>query len=138
MMYQWNGEIVKAQFGYCTVEEVKDKPLWWWNYNVLGLKSKIIPAVRVSNVHYAFVIANHFGMGEEKLRLGGWPNFPYWSLPIDTFIETNHQIPFNNQAYSDYYERAKAWFEQHCHDLSDYVWMKDLRSILKNRLKEVN
>ena len=33
-MYQWQGENVKVVFGYCTITENKEKPLYWYNYEV--------------------------------------------------------------------------------------------------------
>lgn len=98
--YQWHGEPVKTRFGYCTVIENKDKPLWWHNYECCHdeyagdgvrrtageAKDAIIPAILVtSSDGHEFCISNHFGIGVHKLINGGWPSHRHFSLPIEGF-----------------------------------------------------
>ena len=73
--YFWQGKSVKVQFGYCKVQENKERPLWWYNYECFLSKSKkctIIEAIKIEGKE-PFVIANHFGIGVYKLMNGGWP-----------------------------------------------------------------
>jgi len=48
--YFWQGKPVKVQFGYCKVQENKERPLWWYNYECFLIKSKkctIIDAIKI-------------------------------------------------------------------------------------------
>lgn len=99
--YQWQGEKVKVEFGLCKVIEVKNKPLWWWNYECcwddyynkdkysMHDKSALVPAVKITHKEQEFVIANHFGIGVHKLINGGHPNYRHYSLPLDGFESTS-------------------------------------------------
>lgn len=87
--YCWQGQPVKVRFGYCLIQENKEKPLWWWNYEVLEMGKEIIEAIEVTTDDgHVFVIANHFGCGVGKLEKGGWPNFPHFSLDGCDFRES--------------------------------------------------
>lgn len=98
--YQWHGEGVKTEFGYCLVSENKDKPLWWYNfecnwddYNLCDRRysdDKIahIPAIKITYDDQVFCIANHFGIGVHKLINGGWPSHRHFSLPVEGFNDS--------------------------------------------------
>lgn len=88
--YQWHGQPVKAIFGFVEVKEVKDKPLYWFNYEALECVSEFgqhcmagrafISAIQVTTENSTFYISNHFGIGSYKLQKGGWPNVGHFSF----------------------------------------------------------
>lgn len=85
-VYQWQGEPVNVRFGTVKINEVKDKPLYWYNYEAVALGLDRIPAVEVTYKEpggdkQVFCIANHFGIGVRKLEAGGYPNYTHLSLP---------------------------------------------------------
>lgn len=84
--YQWQGEPVKVEFGTCVVEENKDKPMWWYNFECNLTHPKgiaVIEAVRVIHETGSFILANHCGIAVHKLLNGGWPNYAHFSLDGD-------------------------------------------------------
>jgi len=95
--YEWQGQPIKTEFGYCIVTENKDKPMYWYNYECnwddyhnkerrsSGDKRAIIPAIKITYEDQVFCIANHFGIGVHKLINGGWPSHRHYSLPVDGF-----------------------------------------------------
>lgn len=90
--YEWQGEQVDVAFGYCVVGENKEKPLYWYNYNVIrtGQGFANINAIKVTTKdRQSFCLSNDFGEGVYKLHNGGYPNIPHRSLPLDTFIHSN-------------------------------------------------
>lgn len=89
--YQWQGEAVDVVFGYCLVTENKDKPMYWYNYNVFrnGQLPTKIGAIRVDTSDgQSFCLSNDYGEGVHKLESGGYPNMPHRSLPSETFVES--------------------------------------------------
>lgn len=88
-VYKWQGIPVKVKFGTVRVTEMPGKPLYWYNYEVLGLGIKNLPAVQIEYQEskgapkQIFCIANHFGIGVRKLEDGGYPNLTHLSLPND-------------------------------------------------------
>lgn len=95
--YQWQGEPVKVEFGYCRVTENQEKPLYWYNYECnwddyseierrsTGDKHTHVPAIKVIYRDQIFCIANHYGIGVHKLINGGWPSHRHFSLPVEGF-----------------------------------------------------
>ncbi|GGH24809.1 hypothetical protein FAZ19_16160 [Sphingobacterium alkalisoli] len=90
--YRWQGVPVKVRFGKVRVQQDKDKPLYWYNFEVLEMRTSYVPALEVtyqepgSDRKQVFCISNHFGVGVDKLEAGGWPNKQHFSLPSD-FLE---------------------------------------------------
>ena len=113
--YFWQGKPVRVQFGYCKVQENKEKPLWWYNYECFLNKTEectIIEAIKIE-VKKPFVIANHFGIGVYKLMHGGLPDCEHYSLPLESFspckpIEQDEI--FNIEGYSDHERGRIKWF----------------------------
>lgn len=84
----WHGEPVKTEFGSAFINEDTEKPLVWYNYEVLNskIRTSVIPAIRITTkAGNSFVISNHFGIGWLKLKHGGWPGTTHFSLPKDSF-----------------------------------------------------
>ena len=111
--YQWQGENIKIKFGNCIVEENKEKPLYWYNYECsLQHDGKAcIPAIQITTKEgQVFVIANHFGIGVHKLINGGWPNYTHFSL--NGKFSTNPQLrygEFDLDNYSVYEAEREKW-----------------------------
>lgn len=96
--YQWHGEPVAVRFGYVKQKENTEKPLFWYNFECHnekqlddsyqtdrmcsgdGRKFALIPAIEVTQGTQTWVIANHYGIGVNKLLKGGWPNSTHFSL----------------------------------------------------------
>lgn len=90
--YQWQGEDVDVVFGYCLVTENKEKPMYWYNYNVFrnGQKPTKIRAIKVDTSDgQSFCLSNDYGEGVHKVENGGYPNIPHFSLPLDAFVESD-------------------------------------------------
>ena len=129
--YFWHGEPVKTDFGYATVNENKEKPLFWYNFECLwnlnegkpnyGLnKSAMIPAIKVTSKDgQSFLIANHFGIGASKLKKGGWPNHNHFSLPDNAKFEGCEDLgslriiysirEFDEENYSEHEKLRRIW-----------------------------
>lgn len=132
--YRWHDEPVKVEFGICKVEENKEKPLWWYNFDVAMGKEEI-PAVRVTYGEHSFVISNRYGEGEEKLRRGGWPNFPHASLPDDLFSVTGIGFKYDPDGINDWNAKRDKWQKENLSHLDDYKKSQSLKQvILKSRL----
>lgn len=91
--YQWHGEPVSVEFGFCMVTKNEEKPMYWYNYLVsISPEGKFatIPAIKITTKDgYSFCIANHHAYGIHKLIEGGWPNHGHSSLPLESFTEDN-------------------------------------------------
>jgi len=89
--FQWQGVPVEVRFGTVAIQEEKGKPLYWYNYEVVGLKERRLTALEItyqepgSDRKQVFCISNHFGVGVDKLEAGGWPNKQHFSLPNNDF-----------------------------------------------------
>lgn len=122
-VYQWQGEPVRVKFGTVEVAEVRDKPLYWYNYEVQGLGIKKLPAIQVTykdpgGAKQVFNIANHFGIGVRKLEAGGFPNMVHLSLPAGGFTEYTAQeweveklkaLTEDLPAFREYEKKRDAW-----------------------------
>lgn len=119
-LYKWQGKEVEVKFGFSIIKPNIEKILYWTNYHVRDKESVELPSIKVitnakrnHSLENAFVIYNGFGIGENKLLCGGWPNDSHHSLPSHSFIETGieNKPTFN---YIDYLEEVKLreiWFE---------------------------
>lgn len=117
--YCWHGEPVKTRFGFCIVKEDTERPLFWYNFECLSgrgtIQHALIPAIEVTtNCHQRFVIANHYGIGVNKLIKGGWPDSMHFSLPADTFKEDNSLAlftvkKFNEEEFSKHEAERRKW-----------------------------
>jgi hypothetical protein len=141
-MYQWQGENVKVLFGYSTVTENKEKPLFWYNYEVAMAEGDeaLIPAIKITTkAGDSFVLANHYGIGLLKLRSGGWPDKTHFSLPADSFQVSNRAEfvytvrQFNQGAYSRHEENRRKWQEKNVPKgwEDEYEKIEGLRSLIK-------
>ncbi len=124
--YFWQGESVKAIFGYSRVTPNLDKPLYWYNYDCFvddkgytSPKEKpvaIIPAIKIEYDNGSFVIANMFGQGWHKLVNGGWPSHSHYSLPDEGFHKSNKYEyalkEFDEEVLAEYRVKADAWFKK--------------------------
>ena len=114
--YKWQGEPIKTEFGYCTVEQNKGKPLWWYNYECSffpGYGTAVIPAIKVTIKEYSFCLANHFGIGHHKLINGGWPGFAHFSFPDNCFKRSNEPAfniqSFDINGYEEHEKLRRKW-----------------------------
>jgi len=131
--YQWHGESVKTLFGYSYVKENVDKPLCWYNYECDLIHPKghaVIGAIKITTKdNEEFVIANHFGIGINKLLKGGWPNATHFSLPLESFRKDKHFIikEFDLDGYSEYEANREKW--QEINYPEEYKKLKELMSL---------
>lgn len=115
--YCWHGEPVKTKFGYCHIKEDTERPLFWYNFECSMNRTighALISAIEVTtNCHQRFCIANHFGIGVNKLIKGGWPDCTHFSLPADTFQQDDLQIfnirKFDEEEFSKYEAERRKW-----------------------------
>lgn len=98
-IYSWHGEPVKTEFGQVIVRENADRPLFWYNYeanmDVDGLA--IIEAVKVTTSDgHTFLISNHFGIGNNKLKKGGWPDQQHFSFNENDIVSFTNESEFSS------------------------------------------
>lgn len=145
--YQWHGEPVKTEFGYCRVTENKEKPLYWYNYECLWddyhqkerrsalEKFAHVPAIRVTSEGHSFCIANHHGIGVHKLINGGWPSHRHMSLPVEGFVPES-ELPvderilyairkFDLEAFEQYESERRKWQKRNYPE--EFARMDELR-----------
>lgn len=114
--YQWQGEPVQVEFGYCVEYTNKDKPMFWYNYECEQLPGKgqaIIPAVRVLTKEGSFVLSNHHGIGVKKLLAGGWPNERHYSLTDAGFVRSSSEeyriTEFDGKGFTVHELKREKW-----------------------------
>jgi len=112
--YQWQGEPVKVEHGYCMVKTNKDKPLWWYNYECRKNGSAAIFALKVTTKDgYSFIISNEYGIGSHKLKNGGWPSYRHFSL--DGTFHTNmksKQTTLDLEGFQQHEAEREKWFKE--------------------------
>jgi len=141
--YQWQGKPVKVRFGGCLVKQIKDKPLWWWNYECDNPKgSAYIPTLEIETQDgEVFLISNHYGIGVHKLENGGWPNYVHFSVEgkfeeTDTLTWDKFKLHFyeeheagrarwQKENYPEEYQKKRA--------LLDSIVKKDGKYYLNNK-----
>ena len=81
-----------------------------------------------------FVIANHFGIGINKLIKGGWPNQTHFSLPNETFKECSwKEFPprkFDYDQYSQHESQRRVW--QKANYPNEFEKLERLRKVALN------
>lgn len=136
--YFWQGEPVKTDFGVVYQPENKEKPLFWYNYECNWNttldkpiydteKIAAIPAIKVTTENgYTFFIANHFGIGANKLKKGGWPNHTHFSFSDDVKFEGVEELgalrnmysirEFDEDGFVEYEAKRKRWQKENYPD----------------------
>lgn len=127
---KWQGEPVSVRYGYCHVKTNTEKPLMWYNYDCRMTGEAKIPAIEITS-NDVFVISNQFGIGEEKLRKGGWPNMPHASLPDGTFTETGVAVEFDKEAYLANYAVSDLWMKNNYPE--EYKKVQGLKDLILSR-----
>lgn len=116
--YQWQGQPVKVEFGYCYVNENIEKPLYWYNYECSREMDKraLIGAVRITTEQGKFCLSNHFGIAVHKLINGGWPGYAHFSLDGETFEEWPDREKsmmevrkFDLEGYEEHEAKRRTW-----------------------------
>lgn len=129
--YFWQGEPVKTDFGVAYPIENTEKPLFWYNYECNWdithdkpsydtVKSAVIPAIKITTQSgYSFVIANHNGIGANKLIKGGWPTSTHFSFADDVKFEGCEELgtlrnifsirEFDEDGFIEYENKRKRW-----------------------------
>ena len=140
--YFWQGEPVKTEFGYAVIERTYIKPLMWFNYEVeinpYSNSYAIIDAVKITTKDgHSFVIANHFGIGANKLSKGGWPNQTHHGFPKNIFFEpeskqfhTKGIKQFNEDEYSNHESKRRIWQQKTYPE--EFKKMKALQAVVIN------
>lgn len=137
MRYQWQGEPVIVEFGYSEVKPDTEKPLMWYNYEcdlavgTMGIAK--IPSIEITYGDSSFVLANHFGLGVEKLRRGGWPNFPHASLPDNSFNQDNSFVilEFDIDGIKKLDKERDAWMQKT--NPEEFEKLQSLKAMINKR-----
>lgn len=120
--YFWQGALVKTRFGWIKVRENKEKPLYWYNYEVAtddpASSFAMLPAIEITSEEGMFYIANHFGVGSYKLQKGGWPDVAHFSFNDDAiFVESKgceeFYKDFDLEAYEEHELKRRKWQARH-------------------------
>lgn len=114
--YQWQGETVEVEFGFCVVKTNKELPMFWYNYECRETGMHLCEAIRItSNYGSSFTISNRFGYGITKLKKGGWPDHGHSSLPEETFEKSNldcyRLTDFDLERWEERNIAADKWFQ---------------------------
>lgn len=131
---KWQGEPVLAIMGISELEENKQNPLFWYNYEYSQNK-KTIPSIKITCIEdgYTFYIANYYGVGAEKLLSGGWPDKPHFTIP-DKFkftpnIEVKPIKKFDEAAYMMHETERREWQKENFP--TEFRKLEHLESLLK-------
>lgn len=131
--YKWHGEPVTVKFGYFMPQTVKEKPLFWYNFEADTAPETPIPAVRVTTKsNESFVISNHCGIGVKKLMGGGWPDQQSFHVPKEWFVPDDGErftiVEFDGAMLAVQENRRRAWQERMHPD--EFRQMEALRAII--------
>lgn len=127
--YEWQGEPVKIKLGHCKINENKEKPIYWYNFECnmrlnlneeyeywhceFDTKFGIVDAVQVIHSTGSFILANHFGIGIHKLINGGWPSHQHFSLDGKfeelNWKETIHLLKFDEVGFAKHEAARNKW-----------------------------
>ncbi len=131
--YQWQGQNVTVKHGYASIKK-SEAPLMWWNYEVsLSSISKtaIVPAIQVTvpawqdEQEQVFIIANHHGVGEHKIKSGGHPNFAHYDVPDNAYFEEGiigKIKKFSLDKYLQHEENRRQWqLKTHPKDMAKFA-----------------
>lgn len=152
--YKWQGENVDVVFGYVKQIANIEKPMYWYNFECMNKENSygdfvpdhmvtikgenlaLIPAINVVHDDGSFLLANHFGIGVNKLLKGGWPNMPHYSLDGE-FNESKERyfkfLSFDEEKYSEYETKRKKW-QKKTYPL-EFQKMEDLKNAFLNSKK---
>lgn len=154
--YQWHGKPVKVRFGYVNQKENTEKPLYWYNFECHnrrqlddtyqpdrmcsgdGRKFALIPAIEVTQDGVTWVIANHYGIGVNKLLKGGWPNSSHFSLTGNFTESAEHcfkNTQFNLEEYEYHESERRKWQKENYPE--EFERMEALRRGDKNILRTI-
>lgn len=150
--YYWQGEPVRIEFGAAYPEENKKKPLYWYNFECNWdflqdkpiydtIKSSTIPAIKIYYKDYKpFIIANHFGIGINKLLKGGSPRHTHFSFDENVKFETIEQLviwglkqyfkitEFDEEGFSVHEAKRRKWQKENFPE--EYEQSERLRAVL--------
>lgn len=149
--YFWQGEPVKTDFGVVVQPENKEKPLYWYNFecnwNVAENKPRYgtvktcsIPAIKVTTKDgQVFLIANHFGIGANKLMKGGSPRDTHFSFGDNAKFQGAEDLGVFRNAYSirkfdedgfvEYEAKRERWQKENFPE--EFERMENLRKSFK-------
>ena len=129
-VYKWDGEPVQVEHVDIIVKEHKQKPLYWWNYEVSltgasATNKAVISSLKITAKDgEVFYISNHFGIGLNKLRKGGmWTQASYhfdeeYIVKIQGAIHRN--IKFRLDKYEEYEKGRLKWRKELEERLNEY------------------
>lgn len=132
--FLWNGEkIESARFGYVVQPPNKEKPLYWYNWEVekqkaLEIEPCMIPAIEITTKDGdPFIIANIGGIGVYKLEAGGMWTHQHLSLDGEFTEDENFAVYEYSQAdFAIYHKGLENW--QKAKDPQAWERLEALRS----------
>lgn len=133
--YSWQGEPVKAEFGHNMVKSNTAHPLFWYNYecSIERESFALIPSIKITQGDQVWCIANHYGIGINKLIKGGWPNQTHFSLPIEGFEKNNTHAfaikEFDELQYSKHEAARRLWQKNNFPE--EFKRMQSLEKIIR-------
>ena len=130
--YRWHGEPVKVVFGSCIIQENKEKPLYWYNYECYPDGVACVPCLKVTSEDgYSFLISNHHGIGVNKLLKGGWPDQTHFSLDGGDFSTSPRQKyeTFDLDGFEEHERKRREW--QKLHFPEEYEKMEAFKNAIK-------
>ena len=118
--FEWQGEEVKVKFGLALTKTNKDKPLYWYNYEVsleetIMQGNTLISAIQIETSRGSkFVISNHFGIGVHKVLNGGYPNIQHFSFSDDVEFKEHPEYEtydgeFQLEEFEEHESNRRKW-----------------------------
>lgn len=132
--YFWNNKPVKTDFGFVSISEDESNPSSWFNYECVTKESEfhsnvfcrhcaIIPAIRVTTADgKQFCIANHFGMGANKLLKWGTHKQLHYRFPQECDFSGREELgklanlyyinTFDEERWASYESGRSRWLQK--------------------------
>jgi len=119
--YSWNGRPVTIEHVWVLIKEVKDKPLYWYNYDCSTSVNgeALFPALEITTQEDAkFIIDNSFGLGINKCRKGGMWTSAHRGFDDESIVEVYREghkrfgsknIQFSEEQYLKDNEDRNRW-----------------------------
>jgi len=118
---KWHGEVVQIEHINVLVTQNKEKPLFWYNFECelnAPYTKAMLPAIEITTQEgNTFIIANHNGIGLNKVRKGGWPDQPHFSFDEKDIVQIIRRgekgfytiDSFCERDYSDLENQRRLW-----------------------------
>lgn len=140
--YFWNGRPVTIEHIWVLIKEIKDKPMFWYNYDCSTSVNgeALFPALEITTTEgVKFIIDNSFGLGINKCRKGGMWTSTHRGFNDESIAEVYREghrrfdfknIQFSEKQYLQDNEDRMRW-QRHYYP-EEFKKSEELRLAIKN------